>query len=177
MQFHQFKRRSVRMARRGKPRPRRVPAKTKPAAKDETQGTLNAADLNGAGNAEVSVEARKAENTAIEGEGSKHALSKFVHACDTWLKEMDADDLVAADAHFTAVRGKLALAMKIFSECRRGRRGAAAEAIYQQHRKAFCDLVMEIKSTLDFAVGVERGWCYLLERHGLRKGDSVRPRT
>jgi hypothetical protein len=60
--------------------------------------------------------------------------------------------------------------MEIFSECRRGRRGAVAEALYQQHRKAFCDLVMEIHSTLDFAVGV-RGWCYLLERHGLRKGD------
>jgi hypothetical protein len=60
--------------------------------------------------------------------------------------------------------------MKIFSECRRGRRDAAAEAIYKEHRKAFCDLVREIRSTLDFAVGV-RGWCYLLERHGLRKGD------
>jgi hypothetical protein len=58
--------------------------------------------------------------------------------------------------------------MEIFSECRRGRRGAVAEALYQQHRKAFCDLVMEIHSTLDFAVGV-RGWCYLLERHGQRK--------
>jgi hypothetical protein len=36
--------------------------------------------------------------------------------------------------------------MKIFSECRRGRRDAAAEAIYQGHRKAFCDLVREIQS-------------------------------
>ena len=34
----------------------------------------------------------------------------------------------------------------------------------------FCELILQIRSRLDFAVG-SRGYCYLLERHGLGKGD------
>ena len=52
----------------------------------------------------------------------------------------------------------------------RGRPSAEAEARYQNQIDAFCALVLEIRSTMDFAVG-SRGWCYILERHGLRKGD------
>jgi hypothetical protein len=32
----------------------------------------------------------------------------------------------------------------------------------------FCDAILKIKSTLDFEVSA-RGWCYVLEEHGLRK--------
>jgi hypothetical protein len=35
---------------------------------------------------------------------------------------------------------------------------------------AFCALIEEIYSGMDFKVG-SRGWCYILEKHGLRKGD------
>jgi hypothetical protein len=47
----------------------------------------------------------------------------------------------------------------------RGRPSAAAELEYREQVAAFCALILQI----DFAVG-SRGWCYLLERHGLRKG-------
>jgi hypothetical protein len=54
---------------------------------------------------------------------------------------------------------------------RRQRGGqSAAEAQYREHLAAFCKLVLQIRSSLYFAVGV-RDCCYLLEREGLRKGD------
>jgi hypothetical protein len=36
--------------------------------------------------------------------------------------------------------------------------------------KVFCKLILRISATMDFKVG-SRGWCYILERHGLRKGE------
>src|SRR5262249_51491407 len=47
----------------------------------------------------------------------------------------------------------------------RGRPSPNAEATYQEQRQAFCALIQEIWSTMDFAVGV-RGWCYILEGRG-----------
>ena len=52
----------------------------------------------------------------------------------------------------------------------RGRQSPAAEARYEEEVRAFCATVLEIKSTLDFAIG-SREYCYLLEPHGLNKGD------
>jgi hypothetical protein len=52
----------------------------------------------------------------------------------------------------------------------RGRPSAAAELEYRERLAAFCAPIRQINSTMDFAVG-SRGWCYILERHGLRKGD------
>jgi hypothetical protein len=52
----------------------------------------------------------------------------------------------------------------------RGRQSAAAEAGYQEQLASFCALIRQIRSSMDFAVG-SRGWCYLLERHGLLKGE------
>jgi hypothetical protein len=52
----------------------------------------------------------------------------------------------------------------------RGRPSAAAELEYREQVAAFCALIRQIQSTMDFRVG-SRGWCYILERHGLRKGD------
>jgi hypothetical protein len=53
----------------------------------------------------------------------------------------------------------------------RGRQSAEAEAVYQAKDAAFCERILQIRSiTMVFAVG-SRGWCYILERHGLRKGD------
>lgn len=51
-----------------------------------------------------------------------------------------------------------------------GRQSAEAEANYQAQVTEFCALIKQIASTLDFKVG-SRGFCYLLEPHGLRKGD------
>jgi hypothetical protein len=53
---------------------------------------------------------------------------------------------------------------------RRGHQSAQAEAGYQMQIAQFCALIRQIASTMDFKVG-SRGWCYILERHGLRKGD------
>jgi hypothetical protein len=53
----------------------------------------------------------------------------------------------------------------------RGRPSPNAEAAYKEQRQAFCTLILEIRSTLDFAVGV-RGWCYILEGRGrITKGE------
>jgi hypothetical protein len=52
----------------------------------------------------------------------------------------------------------------------RGRQSFQAEAEYRKQVAAFCTLIRKIQSKMDFAVG-SRGWCYILERHGLRKGD------
>src|SRR5258708_489892 len=53
---------------------------------------------------------------------------------------------------------------------RRGRQSEAATIEYEEQVAHFCSLIRQIKSTMDFAVG-SLGWCYLLERHGLRKGE------
>ena len=52
----------------------------------------------------------------------------------------------------------------------KGRQSKQSEAAYQQSRADFCRLILQIRSTMDFAVG-SRGWCYILEQHGLTKGD------
>jgi hypothetical protein len=51
-----------------------------------------------------------------------------------------------------------------------GRQTAKAEAIYEQQVTDFCDLIRQIRSTMDFRIG-SRGWCYILEQHGLTKGE------
>ena len=55
---------------------------------------------------------------------------------------------------------------------RRGRQSDAATIEYDERIASFCRLILQIKSEMDFAVG-SRGWCYILERHGLRKGEFV----
>jgi hypothetical protein len=53
----------------------------------------------------------------------------------------------------------------------RGRPTPEKEAHYQAQRAAFCRLILEIRSRMDFEVGA-RGWCYILEQRGLiTKGD------
>jgi hypothetical protein len=52
----------------------------------------------------------------------------------------------------------------------RGRQTPAADAIYEKQLEDFCALMLKISSTMDFKVG-SRGWCYILEQHGLRKGE------
>jgi hypothetical protein len=52
----------------------------------------------------------------------------------------------------------------------RGRQTDISEAQYQTDLRRFCALILQIHSRMDFRVGV-RGWCYILERHGLLKGD------
>jgi hypothetical protein len=53
---------------------------------------------------------------------------------------------------------------------KKGRQSQESEAEYQAQRDAFCRLILRIRSTMDFRVGA-RGWCYLLEHHGLTKGN------
>ncbi len=52
----------------------------------------------------------------------------------------------------------------------RGRPGPEAEAAYQDALHHFCAAIREIASRLDFQVS-SRGWCYILEEHGLGKGE------
>ena len=52
----------------------------------------------------------------------------------------------------------------------RGRQSAQAQAKYEVEVERFCETIVQINSRLDFRVS-SRGWCYLLEEHGLGKGD------
>lgn len=52
----------------------------------------------------------------------------------------------------------------------RGRLSPAKAAEYADARAAFCAAILEIRASLDFSIG-SRGWCYILEEHGLDKGD------
>jgi hypothetical protein len=52
----------------------------------------------------------------------------------------------------------------------RGRPSAAADEKYCGDLRRFCKALREIESTLGFKVSA-RGWCYILEEHGLAKGD------
>ena len=52
----------------------------------------------------------------------------------------------------------------------RGRLSQSREAEYQATRAAFCAAVIDLAASLDFSIG-SRGWCYILEEHGLDKGD------
>jgi hypothetical protein len=52
----------------------------------------------------------------------------------------------------------------------RGRPSSSTTAAYDTDLRVFCDLILEINSRLDFRVS-SRGWCYILEEHGLLKGD------
>lgn len=54
-----------------------------------------------------------------------------------------------------------------------GRPTAAAKAKYEDEVDAWCAALKELKSTLDIEVS-SRGWCYILEDHGLKKGDFDR---
>lgn len=53
---------------------------------------------------------------------------------------------------------------------RRGNQSQEDKDAYRDKVEEFCKLILRINSKLDFAVG-SRGWCYLLEPHGLFKGD------
>jgi hypothetical protein len=52
----------------------------------------------------------------------------------------------------------------------RGRPSAKINAQFGSDLADFCDEILKISSRLDFRVS-SRGWCYLLEEHGLGKGD------
>ena len=52
----------------------------------------------------------------------------------------------------------------------RGRQSQEAVAKYTVQLVEFADALQQINSRLDFKVG-SRGWCYVLEEHGLVKGD------
>ena len=52
----------------------------------------------------------------------------------------------------------------------RGRPTIEAKAAYDAQLTAWCEAIEEINRGLGFKIGV-RGWCYILESHGLPKGD------
>ena len=56
---------------------------------------------------------------------------------------------------------------------RRGRQSASDQQQYQSALRLWCDQLKQIASSLEFRVS-SRGWCYILEQHGLGKGDFDR---
>ena len=52
----------------------------------------------------------------------------------------------------------------------RGRHTAERVAAYEARVSAWCSRLLEIMPRLDFNPG-SRGWCYIMESHGLSKGD------
>src|SRR5258708_17698818 len=62
--------------------------------------------------------------------------------------------------------GDLAAIPPIVITKARGRHSAETKQCIAE----FCKAILAIRSTLDFEVS-SRGWCYILEEHGLGKGD------
>ncbi len=60
--------------------------------------------------------------------------------------------------------------MSILPKRPRGRANVWAKNAYNRQLAAFCKKIKQINSTLDFEVS-SRGWCYILEEHGLTKGE------
>jgi hypothetical protein len=60
--------------------------------------------------------------------------------------------------------------MIILPKRKPGRQSKAAEERYEEELATFCGAILQIQSSLDFQVS-SRGWCYILEEHGLLKGD------
>jgi hypothetical protein len=58
----------------------------------------------------------------------------------------------------------------VLSTRRRGKQSALAIAEFEAARQAFADALIELDAEVDFKVSA-RGWCYILEEHGLAKGD------
>lgn len=73
----------------------------------------------------------------------------------------------------TAVIAKNPLA---FPETKRGRRSADQDRVYRSKLEAWATAIKEIQSRLDMSVS-SRGWCYLLEDHGLSKADFDQAQT
>ena len=53
---------------------------------------------------------------------------------------------------------------------KRGGQSVRAREVYEAQVNEFCAGILQIRSDLDFDVS-SRGWCYLLEEHGLTKGE------
>lgn len=60
--------------------------------------------------------------------------------------------------------------MIVLPRRRPGRQSAAAVARYEAELDAFCEAVLQIHSGLDITPS-SRGWAYILEEHGITKGD------
>ena len=61
------------------------------------------------------------------------------------------------------------LVAPVFPRARPGRRSTDEETRYQEQREEFRQKILELRPALDFAPS-SRGWCYILEEHGLTKG-------
>ena len=53
-----------------------------------------------------------------------------------------------------------------------GTMSAADKAVYFAARRAFCDAVLQVNSTLDFKVSA-RGWAYIFENRGVITKDEL----
>jgi hypothetical protein len=67
----------------------------------------------------------------------------------------------------------MSAALMLLPQSRRGRRSADQERAYQLELDEFAAAILKIKSRLEFTVS-SRGWCYILEEHGLQKGEFDR---
>jgi hypothetical protein len=58
----------------------------------------------------------------------------------------------------------------VLPKTKKGRRSPQSQLDYEQQLQQFADSIKEIESSLQFAVSA-RGWCYILEDHGVTKGE------
>ena len=67
-------------------------------------------------------------------------------------------------------RGRVTPSVLALPSRARGRQTVTAMAAYLATLDAWCEGLKQINTTLEFKVS-SRGWCYILEEHGLGKGD------
>ena len=69
-----------------------------------------------------------------------------------------------------------AVVISLLPTSRRGRRSAEQQSAHEAELEQFAARIREINSTLEFQIS-SRGWCYILEEHGLSKGEFDRAQT
>lgn len=66
--------------------------------------------------------------------------------------------------------------MSMLPRATRGRKTEEQMQQYQLELKAFAQMILDIRQGMSFAPSI-RGWCYILEEHGLLKGEFDRAQT
>ena len=111
------------------------------------------------------------EHTALRKAVDKVA-KKYLDRCDreaaAEIRELDRAERREADAERSERHAEKAASILPWRPS--GRQTPQNKARYEASMRAFCDLILEVNRQSDIEVS-SRGWGYLLEEHGLRKGD------
>ena len=114
---------------------------------------------------------RPDEHTALRkaiDKAAKHYLDRLEREEAARVRQLDRAERRYADAERSERHAEKSASILPWRPP--GRQTPESQARYEAALRAFCDLILDIKAKSDIEVS-SRGWSYLLEEHGLRKGD------